>query len=32
MAGVYGLGEAAVALRTVVQGRAEGACVLELAR
>ena len=32
IAGVYGLGEAAVALETVVQGRADGACVLELAR
>ncbi|HZC32239.1 MAG TPA: zinc-binding dehydrogenase [Candidatus Bathyarchaeia archaeon] len=32
IAGIYGLGDVAVALRTVVQGRAEGACVLDLAR
>ena len=32
IAGIYGLGDAAIALRTVVQGRAEGACVLDPAR
>jgi len=32
IAGVYGLSEAAVALGTVVRGRAEGACVVDLAR
>ena len=32
IAGLYGLGDAALALQTVVQGRAEGACVLDLAR
>jgi len=32
MAGFYDLGEAAVGLQTVVQSRAEGACVLELTR
>jgi NADPH:quinone reductase-like Zn-dependent oxidoreductase len=31
IAHVYGLGEAAVALKTVVKGRAEGACVIDLA-
>jgi NADPH:quinone reductase-like Zn-dependent oxidoreductase len=31
IADIYGLGDAAVALATVVQGRAEGACVLDLA-
>jgi NADPH:quinone reductase-like Zn-dependent oxidoreductase len=32
IAGIYGLGDAAVGLQTVVQGRAEGACVLDPAR
>lgn len=32
IAGIHGLGDAAVALQTVVQGGAEGASVLELAR
>jgi NADPH:quinone reductase-like Zn-dependent oxidoreductase len=32
IAGIYGLGDAGVALSTVVQGRAEGACVLDPTR
>ena len=32
IARIYGLGDAAVGLETVVQGRAEGACVLDPAR